>query len=113
MNQNSDALNITDSTSPESLSLGTPQWSQNPVPQSGSTLLTVPILDHGPGIAQAEYVGSVDPGEGRGFPMAIEEDTLSATFEITVPKGPYPIRVRAKDITNTWTDLEPTTLTVI
>jgi hypothetical protein len=89
-------------------------WSQNPVAAGATTLLTVPVVDHLSGVLGGEYIGSVDPGQGNGMPMAldVQAGSLSVPFTANVPPGAYPINVRAKDAAGNWSDLESTVLIV-
>ena len=94
----------TNNTSTKSI-LGNLKWSQNPVLEGNTTLLEAHVLYGVWPIEQAEYIGSIDPGPGSGFPMAVQGNMVAATFVARVPKGTYPIAVRAKDARGVWTDL--------
>ncbi len=103
-------------TNPDTLppALGTPAWSNNPKPTTGTTTLTVPATDDLSGIAQAEYfIGDTDPGQGNGATMtlsneqtgsggAITSADLTATFGTDFPTGVYKISVRAQDTAGNW-----------
>jgi hypothetical protein len=93
--------------------LGNLSWSLNPVPEGGTTLLEVHVLSGAWPIVAAEYIGSIDPGLGEGFPMAVSGTMIAATFVARAPKGTYPVAVRAKDAQGIWTELCPTELQIV
>ena len=84
--------------------LGTPSWTANPVPMTQSTSITVPVTDNLSGVASGEYyLGTTDPGQGKGTPMTLSNGTLSATFGAdTLSPGIYQVNVRTEDIAGNW-----------
>jgi len=114
MNYAGDSSSVTavvsiDQTPP---TLGKPSWSANPVTRNADSTLTIPVVDHTSGVTQGEYIGSVEPGPGKGAPMALSSSKLTVTFKASVPSGRYPIRIRARDAAGNWSDLVDAVLTV-
>ncbi len=91
-----------DSTAP---TLGTPEWTQNPKSITGSTKISIPVLDLYSGVSSAEYfIGDNDPGLGNGATMQIDPDHASTEFGSDFPSGVFRITVRAKDFAGNWSE---------
>lgn len=92
--------------------LGNVSWSMNPVPEGETTVLEAHVVYGAWPIVMAEYIGSIDPGFGEGFPMNVQGTIIATRFVARAPKGTYPIAIRAKDAQGMWTDLVSTELTI-
>ena len=92
--------------------LGNVSWSLNPVPEGETTILEAHVVFGAWPIVKAEYIGSIDPGFGEGFPMNVQGTVIASRFVARAPKGTYPISIRAKDAQGIWTDLIQTELTI-
>lgn len=99
-----------DETAP---TLGTPTWSANPIIVGSSTTLTVPVSDALSGVGGGEYyLGSTDPGQGKGTAMTYASGSLTATFGASLTPGTYTVNVRSLDAAGNWSPVTTSTLTV-
>jgi Tol biopolymer transport system component len=102
-----DITSPTDTTAPI---LGTPAWSLNPKPTTGTSTLTIPATDDMSGVARAEYfIGDTDPGQGNGATVTLGNvgtgnlsANLTTSFGSNFPTGVYKISVRAQDTAGNW-----------
>lgn len=98
-----------DKTAP---TLGPPSWTRNPKQLAENTTLDIPVSDTLSGIHTAEYFVGDDPGTGNATPVTTENNTITLTFDGTLPIGTYNVGLRAKDLAGNWSQTVTTQLVV-
>lgn len=93
-------------------SLGTPIWSENPKPLTGTTMLTVSATDALSGIAAGEYFLDIDHGPGNNTPITFGSGNLSATIGTNLAIGVFQVGIRARDTAGNWSTPAYTMLVV-
>jgi hypothetical protein len=88
----------------------------NPKKVTESSQLTATVNDAegaGSGVDSGEYfIGTTDPGEGHGTPLALVDGTLTLTVGTDLHAGTYTFNVRAKDMLGTWSTVKTADLVV-
>jgi fibronectin type 3 domain-containing protein len=101
---------VYDTTAPH---VDPPTFSVNPKKVPQSSVLRATVSDAGSGPSDGEYyIGSVDPGEGNGTPMAYANGVITATIGTNLHPGTYRFYVRDKDVLGTWSQPQPVDLIV-
>lgn len=83
--------------------LGAAMWTNNPKSVMGSATITLPATDSISGVAVAEYyLGDIDPGQGNGATMQVDDGAISVSFGADFPTGVYKVNMRVKDRAGNW-----------